>query len=120
MDMSDTPGKITGYRFGRIEIDGRRYSNDVIVHRAVLIENWRRKRGHELDVEDLAAVPLERVSHLIVGTGYFGVMSVNRTVIDFCRERGIDLEILRTPKAVERFNECLNEENLVGAFHLTC
>jgi len=118
--MPDTRVKITGYRFGRIEIGGRRYSNDVIVHSAGHIEKWRRRRGHELDAEDLAGISLERVSHLIVGTGYFGVMSVNRTAIDFCRERGIDLEILRTPKAVERFNECLDEEGLAGAFHLTC
>jgi hypothetical protein len=40
--------KIESYRFGEIVIDGRRYSNDVIIYPDRVDGKWWREEGHSL------------------------------------------------------------------------
>lgn len=112
--------RISDYQFGRIVIDNRTFTGDVIVHGNKVLGNWWRKQGHRVEMDDLARVPLEAGSHLIIGTGYSGQMAVGRSVEEYCLKNKIELEALTTPEAVKRFNTLSGKENLVGAFHLTC
>jgi len=112
--------KISDYRFGRIVIDNRTFTGDVIVHGEKILSNWWRKQGHRVDMDDLARVSFETGSQLIIGTGYNGLMIVDRSVEEYCRKNEIDLEARTTPEAVKRFNTLSGKKNLIGAFHLTC
>ncbi|HUU30425.1 MAG TPA: MTH938/NDUFAF3 family protein [archaeon] len=113
--------KISHYQFGRMVIENRTYTGDLIIHGQNVSPNWWRKEGHRLDLDDLSGVKLEKVTDLIVGTGYYGVMTVSPSVVEYCRQHKINLQALPTPQAVDLFNGWSGDRNLlVGAFHLTC
>lgn len=118
--MPGSRERIGSYRFGKIEIDGRDFRSDVIITGHGVLSDWLRKKGHRLDVDDLAHVPLDTVTHIIVGTGYYGMMKVSPALEEYCERHGIQLESMRTARAVERFNACTPGKTLIGAFHLTC
>ena len=112
---------ISHYQFGKMVINDHTYSNDLIIHGQTVIGDWFRKRGHQLEIDDLSHVPLESVSDLIIGTGYYGFLVVNSSVVDYCSGHNIILTSLKTPQAVNLFNDwCTEKPHLVGAFHLSC
>ena len=112
--------RISDYRFGRIVVDNRTYTRDVIICRDRVLGDWWRKEGHRVDLQDLGRVSLEAGAHLVIGTGYNDCMAVSPGLVEYCRKNRIILEALTTPQAVTRFNSLSGEPNLVGAFHLTC
>ena len=113
--------KLSGYRHGRIEVDGVEERRDLIVTPNQVHHNWWRREGHPLHLDDLEAVLADPPDLLIVGTGSVGVMRLEPGLTEALAERGITLEALRTAKAAERFNELVDTgANVAGAFHLTC
>jgi len=112
--------KIVSYQFGRMNIDGREYSSDLIIFPGRVEENWWRKEGHKLLKEDLAEIVKARPKVLIVGTGYAGLMKIPKETEDFLRLQGIELIAEPTKKAVEHYNELSRTKRVVAAFHLTC
>ena len=112
--------RITGYEFGRITIDSKIFTDDVIIHGEEIIPDWRRKSGHLADIEDMNGISLEEETHLIIGTGYYGMMKISPALEEYCKKHNIILEALRTKSAIEIFNSRDKTEKLVGAFHLTC
>jgi hypothetical protein len=60
---------IEGYDFGRVTIDGREETRDVIVLPHRVVHGWRRKDGHRLVLDDLDEVLDELPERLLVGTG---------------------------------------------------
>lgn len=112
---------IEKYDFGVMVVNGKRYTNDVIIIRGKIRPDWWRKQGHLLQNADLSEVYNAKPKKLIVGTGYSGVMKVSEEVREECRERGIELVEMKTADAVKKFNELSEKEkNIAGAFHLTC
>ena len=113
--------KITGYRFGEIEIDGRPYSSDVIITPERLVDNWWRKKGHSLAVADLAEIMAANPNIVVVGTGYYGRMSIPDETRQYLEARGVQLRRAHTSEAVEEFNRLQRESaRVVAALHLTC
>ena len=112
---------IDSYSFGRIVIDGRRYTNDVIVFPNRVMDNWWRKEGHRLDIEDLKEVFEEKPEVLIVGTGRWGLVRVPAETRDYVESKGMELIIQRTKEACETYNRLKQSgKNVVAALHLTC
>jgi len=112
--------RIKQYDFGRITIDGKTFSNDVIIYGQKIIPEWWRKKGHLVEIDDLKDVPLEEGSHLIIGTGYYGMLKINPSLERYCQKNSILLETMLTESAVDVFNLCGSSKKIVGAFHLTC
>ena len=113
--------KIDQYEFGKIVIDGKTYTSDVIIYPGKVDPSWWRKEGHRLQPVDLEQVVREMPDILVVGTGNVGAMDVPRETLSFLRSQGIDVQVAPTEKAVEIFNG-LQKENIkiVAALHLTC
>jgi hypothetical protein len=112
---------ISGYRFGTIEIDGRTYTSDVIITPERVIDAWWRQQGHALSVVDLEDVMAARPDVLVVGTGYFGRMSVSPETRRYLEGQGIQVRDTRTSEAVHDLNELQKERGrVVAALHLTC
>ncbi len=112
---------IDEYEFGRMVIDGRTYTSDLLILIDEIRPNWRRRRGHSLYEEDLEDVLLAWPEVLVVGTGAFGRMRVPVETWEALQRVGIQSVIEKTPKAVKAFNELAREGRLVAAaFHLTC
>lgn len=109
---------IESYDFGRIVIDGRTYTSDVIIFPDRVMDNWWRKDGHNLDIEDLKEVIEFGPETLVVGTGYSGIMKVKDETREFLESKGIKVIVKKTGEACDILNSL--GTNCVGAFHLTC
>jgi hypothetical protein len=111
--------EIRDYRFGRVIVDGREETADVIVLPERVVHGWWRRDGHALVLEDLDEVLDELPGRLIVGMGAASQMRPDPTIITTLRERGVEVECLATDRAVERFGE-LDPARTAAALHLTC
>ena len=111
--------RIDHYEFGRIVVDGREETRDLIILPNRVVRNWWRQEGHALVVDDLREVLDELPSQLVVGTGANGRMRPDPDTIQQLQQRGVTVEALPTSQAVRRFGE-LDPANTAAALHLTC
>jgi hypothetical protein len=111
--------RIDHYEFGRIVVDGREETRDLIILPDRLVRNWWRQDGHALVLDDLVDVLDELPSHLVVGTGADGRMRPDPDTLRRLGERGMTVETLPTSQAVRRFGE-LDPGRTAAALHLTC
>ena len=111
---------IDSYQFGSISVSGKKYSSDVIIFPDRVRDNWFRKRGHQLCLEDIAEVITEKPEVLIVGTGASGLLKILPEVEQAIQTRGINLIAETTDKACHRYNNLCRSQRTVAALHLTC
>jgi len=111
---------IDAYSFGKIVIDEKTYTSDVIVYPDRVDSSWWRQEGHNLEKADLKDVLEAGPDVLIIGTGDSGVMHVPEGTVRFLESRGIQVLVEKTGKAVEIFNTHPRDKKVIGAFHLTC
>ena len=111
---------IDSYDFGRIVINGKRYSSDLIVFPDKVRDGWWRKEGHRLHVEDLKEVLEAKPEVLVVGTGYSGLMKVPPETRKYVESKGIELIAQSTAEACKTFNRLVKSRKVVAALHLTC
>ncbi len=110
---------IDSYEFGKIIIDGKGYTNDVIIVERKVYPDWFRKEGHFLQKKDLGPILEAEINTLIVGTGHVGAMRVGENVREYCKEEGIKLIELKSAEAVDKYNEIIGKGVALG-IHLTC
>lgn len=111
--------EIAAYGFGHVTIDGREETRDVIVLPDRVVRDWWRKDRHGLLLEDLDDVLDDLPEHLLVGTGAYGQLRPDPGTLETLRTRGIDVEVLPTAEAVERYAQ-LDPRKTAAALHLTC
>jgi hypothetical protein len=111
--------KLEEYHFGRVVVDGEEHTRDVIVLPSRVVANWWRRNGHSLQIEDLEDVLDELPARLIVGCGAEGRLRPDPGVLRILRERGVEVEVLRTGDAVRRYAEA-DDRDTAAALHLTC
>ena len=81
--------------------------------------HWIRKKGHFLSLSDLDSVISYKPDILIIGTGMYGLMKVDKNLIKFFHNLNIKIIIEKTEKACDLYNN-LPIEKTVAALHLTC
>ena len=111
---------IDAYDFGRIVVDGKAYTGDVIIFPDGVKANWWRKEGHALHREDIESVLKAKPEVLIVGTGKYGILKVSSHTREYIESQGITLIIEPTDKACELYNTISRAKKAVAALHLTC
>jgi hypothetical protein len=111
--------RIDHYEFGRIVVDGREETSDLIILPGRVVPSWWRRDGHALVLDDLVEVLEELPPHLVVGTGANGRMRPDPDALQRLRDRGMTVETLPTGQAVRRFAE-LDPARTAAALHLTC
>lgn len=111
---------IDAYDFGRIVIDGKAFTRDVIIFPDRVIDNWWRKEGHVLNREDIELIVREKPEVLIVGTGKYGIMEVPAKTREYVSSKAIELIVEQTAKAFEEYNKISPHKKTVAALHLTC
>ena len=113
--------RIKHYDFGVIVINGDKYTRDVIILPDKIISNWWRLEGHRLQLDDIRDYLDTRLDYVVIGTGYYGYMRVDDTVLREFEKRGVEVYVDTTRKAVEKYNELVDKGYRVAAFlHLTC
>jgi len=111
---------ISSYSFGRIIIDGKEYTSDVIIFPDRVKAGWWRIEGHTLHIEDVEDVIGEKPEVLIIGTGYAGMMRVLAETRQRLESEDIELIIEKTRRACETYNQLSKSKRVVAALHLTC
>jgi hypothetical protein len=111
--------EIDDYAFGRIVVDGKEHSRDVILLPNRVVANWWRKEGHGLVMDDLGEIIDDLPPLLVVGSGAYGRMRPDPSMLEELRRRGIKVEVLQTGDAVGRYRE-LDPASTAAALHLTC
>ncbi len=112
--------KITHYSFGRIIIDGKVYTSDIIIYPETIDSSWWRKEGHYLNIDDLKGAIEARPDIMIIGTGYSGGMKVPEETKEQIESKGIEVHTLITEEAVKLFNKLQKDRFVIAALHLTC
>ena len=112
---------IDDYSFGRIVINGKIYTSDVIIYPSAVRSNWWRKEGHRLYIEDIKEVLDYKPEILIIGTGAYSMMKISDDVKREIERYGIKVLIKDTSEACKEFNNMISRGiNVVAALHLTC
>jgi hypothetical protein len=110
--------------FGEIEIEGQRYTFDVVIE-AGRVEK-RRKKPSKRYRDEFGHTPLsakERIpwggSRLIVGTGESGSLPIMPAVWAEAERRGIEIVAVPTEEALRLFRD-VNAKNACAVVHVTC
>ena len=111
---------IESYDFGRIVINGRKFTSDVLIFPDRVDGNWWRKEGHILDVDDVKEIVDAKPKVLVIGTGYSGLMKIRPETERYLNSSGIELIAAKTEKACKIYNELSKMRRVVAALHLTC
>ena len=111
---------IDNYRFGQVVVGGKKYTSDVIISPDSVRSNWRRAKGHELCLGDIADIIDENPEVLVVGAGAFGLVKVLYEVQRDIKARGIELIVENTDKACKTYNRLCPSRRVTAALHLTC
>ena len=113
---------IESYVTGRsMRVAGKTYTTDLKIIGDTVKDNWWRRQGHRLLSDDIVDILESRPDVLVVGTGYAGNLDIPANLRRDLAERGVRLLSERTAEAVELFNRHrAQNENVAGAFHLTC
>ena len=120
LDKSMPAPHIDSYNFGKIVIDGQTHSKDVILLPDRVIANWWRNEGHKLSMNDLEDVLAAKPQGLVVGQGAYSRMQVPEQVKTELRVEGIELIVLPTSEACQKYNELSRDGKFTAALHLTC
>lgn len=113
--------RVESYSFGRVVVDGVLYTSDLILYPNRVDGSWWRKEGHRLDVSDLERALATVPEVLIIGTGWAGLLRVPAETLSALKSRTAEVQVVRTAKAVDLFNEAVSAgKAVVAALHLTC
>ncbi len=111
---------IDSYQFGLIVVSGKKYASDVIIFPDRVRDNWWRKKGHQLCLEDIVEVIAAHPEVLVVGTGASGLMKVLPDVQQAVESQDIKLIVEATDRACHAYNHICHSRRVVAALHLTC
>jgi hypothetical protein len=113
--------EIQAYRFGRIEIDGQVYTNDVKIVGTRVAPEWWRKQGHYVDLDDVVDLLDAEADICIFGTGAYGSMRISPSVKEALEKKGVETILEKTASACNRFNALRKKgKRVIAGFHLTC
>lgn len=111
---------IEKYFFGKIFINGLCYQTDVLIFPNYVQDNWWRKERHLLTIGDLDSVVNFTPEVLIIGTGRYGLMKIDKNLINELKKFDINKIIIeKTQKACDLYNKETSLKK-VAALHLTC
>jgi len=107
---------IEKYTSGRIIINNKTYHQDLKIIQGRVVDNWWRKTGHLVDVNDMDDVLNALPDIIVIGTGYAENMRVSEDLTSEIRQRDIKLVAEDTYKAVQTFNDLFSKgKNVSGA-----
>ncbi len=112
---------IQGYSFGSMQVQGKKYNEDLKIIDGEVAPAWFRGAGHKVALSDVRDILKASPDVVVFGQGKPGLMKVLPEVWEEFESQGIKVEEMPTSEAVERFNGLYEAGKKVAAgFHLTC
>ena len=113
--------KIDSCSFGTLVIDGKTYTDDLIIlPDGEILKPWWRKRGHQLLMDDLQELIDSSPEVIVVGTGVGGGMIPDRNLKKDLAKLTIEFIAASNEEAIRVFNELVPQNRVGAGFHLTC
>ena len=113
--------KIDSYSFGSLVINCKTYTGDLIIlPDGKILKPWWRKKGHQLNMNDLQELIDSSPEIIVVGTGISGrVIPVKNLKADLAK-LSIKFIAVQNEEAIKIFNQLALEKRIGGGSHLTC
>ena len=111
---------IDSYQFGLIVVSGKSCTSDVIIFSDRVNNNWCRKAGHQLRLEDLSDVIAANPEVLIIGTGTSGLVKISPEVEQSLEAQAINLIAKPSGEACDIYNQLCQSQRVIAALHITC
>ena len=117
--------KVDSFRFGSIEVGGKRYGCDVLLFPDGSVKERRGGFGkfgsHTIRREEIDELVKANPEALIVGTGTNDKARVDPQVEACAGEANIHLLVAPSPQAINQLNQLIDEGKRVSALiHITC
>ena len=117
--------KIDRYNFGFIVIDGKQYVHDVLILPDGTVKEREPSKvrfgSHKIVWDDVIKIVNEQPQVIVIGTGASGLAKLSEDAGIKLRQANINLVVLPSSKAVEKFNQLTQEGKRVAALiHITC
>lgn len=124
MEQETRSPRITHISWGHLEIDGRKSFKDAKLYPGGAREwDWRETGTRHVpgiqpaDVEELLQHGAEVI---VLAKGFHERLQVQPATLQMLAERGIQVHVLQTEAAVQRYNELRETARVGGLFHSTC
>lgn len=111
--------------FGQIKVDGKKYKYDIVVEPDGSVRKRNKKlskavyrTSHKISLTEAVDIYRVGMPDLLICSGLFNRIKLSDEAAQFFQKRGVEVVILRTPKAIKYWNN--SEESLVGLFHISC
>ncbi len=113
--------RIDNCSFGSLVINGKTYTDDIVIHPDGEILNlWRRKRGHQLSMDDLRELIDSSPDVIVAGTGVSGGVKPDKNIESDLAKLGIEFIAAPNEKTIKVFNALVPGKRVGAGFHLTC
>lgn len=118
--------KIDKVEWGKIEINGKKYGQVLIVGDQVIERDSEKLHQlfdttHKIGDWEIEKLFSGNPELIVIGTGWTEVLKVSEELKAKSEKLQIELRALRTPKAVEEYNKFTGEGKKVNALiHTTC
>lgn len=124
MEQERSSPRITGFSWGRLDVDGDRSFKDAKLFPGGAREwNWRETgTAHDpgiqpADVEEL----LEHGADVVVlSKGVLERLQICPETLEMLNNRGVAAHVLQTEEAVRLYNKLQRKHRVGGLFHSTC
>ena len=113
--------RINSCSFGTLIINGKPYTDDLIIHPdGKILKPWRCKKGHQLSMDDLRELIDLSPGVIVAGTGMSGGVIPDRNLEEDLSKLAIEFIAAPNEKAIKVFNELVLDKRVGAGFHLTC
>lgn len=117
--MEKSAVNIDSTKFGEITINGKPYDSDMTVYWDGKLSY--RSKEHILEIGEFTKILRAEPEIVVIGTGQSGSVKLTPEVVQWAKNKHIDLYMEKTTKAVDIFNAFANQgKKVVGVFHVTC
>lgn len=111
--------KIDEIAFARLVSAGKVFRNTCLLYATDVDAKWWRKNGMVFSPEDFDGVLAKRPEVVVLGTGFMNRVSIPEATTEKLAAAGIEVIILESKAAAEKYNELLSRgRKVIGAFQL--
>ena len=117
--------KINSFNFGFIVVDGKQYIYDVVILPDGTVKEREASKArlgsHTISWSDVASIVNSQPEVMVIGSGVSALAKLSEDVGVNLRQANLDLVVLPSSQAVEKFNQLTGEGKRVAALiHVTC
>ncbi len=113
--------KIGSCSFGSIIINGKTYTDDLIIlPDGKILKPWWRKHGHQLTMGDLRELINSSPKIIVVGTGVSGRVIPDKNLEPDLAKLSIEFIAVLNEEAIKVFNQLAPGKRVGCGFHLAC